>query len=321
MKNITGLLIGLLLGGSMLLAKPLDLALGARPAGMGGAFVAIADDANAPYWNPAGMTQAAAMEASVSNQLNQEFLGVNVNLLSGLFPVKGLGVFGFNWQMTNAGLEEGDPDDAMDYREDFWREHMFSLSFGYRLWDKLWILRNTAIGANLNRYTYSTEYYHGAGVGFDASLFTLFPYGIRLGFMARSIAADIEGEMFEPEYRLGLGWTVKIKKIHRVVVASDVLAKKDIEYSDAANLDFRSMNLKVFEGVEYSLLLLKDFTPSVRFGANMTPLNDRTSTWANVTGGIGLGYKNYKVDYAVKYNTAPDYGLGMSHQIAFSIKR
>ncbi len=28
---------------------------GARPMGMGGAFTAVADDANAPYWNPAGL--------------------------------------------------------------------------------------------------------------------------------------------------------------------------------------------------------------------------------------------------------------------------
>src|SRR5512139_2367182 len=33
----------------------LRIAAGARPAGMGEAFVAIADDATATYWNPAGL--------------------------------------------------------------------------------------------------------------------------------------------------------------------------------------------------------------------------------------------------------------------------
>lgn len=33
----------------------LDLGLGARPLGMGGAFCALADDGNAGYWNPAGL--------------------------------------------------------------------------------------------------------------------------------------------------------------------------------------------------------------------------------------------------------------------------
>ena len=33
-----------------------DLVLGARPQGLGGAYVALADDANGVYWNPAGLT-------------------------------------------------------------------------------------------------------------------------------------------------------------------------------------------------------------------------------------------------------------------------
>src|SRR3954466_12768924 len=34
-------------------------AVGTRAAGMGGAFVAVADDASAAYWNPAGFAAAA----------------------------------------------------------------------------------------------------------------------------------------------------------------------------------------------------------------------------------------------------------------------
>ncbi|MDD3927768.1 MAG: hypothetical protein PHT33_14040 [bacterium] len=38
-------------------------ALGARPLGMGGAFVAVADDANAVFWNPAGQAQPDNQQA------------------------------------------------------------------------------------------------------------------------------------------------------------------------------------------------------------------------------------------------------------------
>src|SRR5688572_12583855 len=41
-----------------------DIITGARPQGMGGAFVAVADDANALYWNPAGLTQLDTAEVS-----------------------------------------------------------------------------------------------------------------------------------------------------------------------------------------------------------------------------------------------------------------
>lgn len=41
----------------------LDTGLGARPTGMGGAFSAVADDANAVFYNPAGLAQLTQAEA------------------------------------------------------------------------------------------------------------------------------------------------------------------------------------------------------------------------------------------------------------------
>src|ERR1043166_3350945 len=62
-----------------------DIVTGARPQGMGGAFVAVADDANALYWNPAGLTQLDSAEATfmhsndyditVGPQLNTDYVG------------------------------------------------------------------------------------------------------------------------------------------------------------------------------------------------------------------------------------------------------
>ena len=58
-------------------AKPMDLQIGARPLGMGGAFVAIADDINAVYWNPAGLTQLTSAQFGEHNWVNQELSSVN----------------------------------------------------------------------------------------------------------------------------------------------------------------------------------------------------------------------------------------------------
>lgn len=56
--------------------------VGARPLGMGGAFVAIADDANAIYWNPAGLAQSRQKEVTYTRTMNNrdsynynEFIG------------------------------------------------------------------------------------------------------------------------------------------------------------------------------------------------------------------------------------------------------
>jgi long-subunit fatty acid transport protein len=46
--------------------SPIPIGAGARPLGMGGAFTAIADDATANTWNPAGMAQLERPEMSAS---------------------------------------------------------------------------------------------------------------------------------------------------------------------------------------------------------------------------------------------------------------
>ena len=55
---------------------------GARPMGMGGAFTAVADDANAPYWNPAGLALNPEVSITGTTKLNNRNTWVGDNLLS-----------------------------------------------------------------------------------------------------------------------------------------------------------------------------------------------------------------------------------------------
>lgn len=71
-------LAGLLMLGDALIARPalavdkfaaefLKLGVGSRALGMGGAFVGIADDASAAYWNPAGLTFLPAQDLQLTH--------------------------------------------------------------------------------------------------------------------------------------------------------------------------------------------------------------------------------------------------------------
>jgi hypothetical protein len=64
----------------------LKIGIGARPSGMGGAFVAIADDLNALYWNPAGLAQITRNEFSATYL--QWFEGINMQYLGFVYPLK-----------------------------------------------------------------------------------------------------------------------------------------------------------------------------------------------------------------------------------------
>src|SRR3990167_627299 len=48
-------------------ASFLDIGVGARALGMGGAYTALADDANALYWNPAGLAKLEKREFTASH--------------------------------------------------------------------------------------------------------------------------------------------------------------------------------------------------------------------------------------------------------------
>lgn len=78
----------------------LRMGVGARALGMGGAFTAIADDATAAYWNPAGLTKIENNEATFSYTAN---MAVDRSLNYGAYA-RWLGVGGLGVSWLNAGM-------------------------------------------------------------------------------------------------------------------------------------------------------------------------------------------------------------------------
>jgi hypothetical protein len=87
----------------------LKIAPGARPSGMGEAFVAIADDASATWWNPAGQAFQRGHELTMMYvrwlpQFNLSDL--YYAFLSGVYEVPEWGTFGANLMFLNLGETE-----------------------------------------------------------------------------------------------------------------------------------------------------------------------------------------------------------------------
>ena len=83
----------------------LRIAPGARQAGMGEAFCALADDATAVYWNPAGLAFQKGREITLMHAKWLPQLAPDLYYEFGAFrlPVEGLGTFGFNVTYINYG--------------------------------------------------------------------------------------------------------------------------------------------------------------------------------------------------------------------------
>ncbi|MCG9126542.1 PorV/PorQ family protein [Candidatus Poribacteria bacterium] len=106
------LLIGLILSQTAFAADEgshaaefLSHGVGARALGMGSAFVAIADDSTATYWNPAGMTNVennsfSAMYSDTFGSSDGSFITnglVNYNFVNYVHQIEGIGSLGLSW--------------------------------------------------------------------------------------------------------------------------------------------------------------------------------------------------------------------------------
>jgi len=74
-----------------------DVAVGARPLALGGAFVAIADDANAIYWNPAGLTRMDGMHLIGTRAWLYGVSDFHVDYLAFKPPDLGFVTLGLGW--------------------------------------------------------------------------------------------------------------------------------------------------------------------------------------------------------------------------------
>lgn len=85
----------------------LSYGVGGRALAMGGAYYAISDDANAAYWNPAGLSQLQRKE--VTTMQATLFQQTKLTYFSFAYPTKGGSTFALHMtQLANSGFEKVD---------------------------------------------------------------------------------------------------------------------------------------------------------------------------------------------------------------------
>ena len=286
----------------------LRLGAGARSIGLGGAFTAIADDATATVWNPAGLGSAADLSLNLSTQ--QLDLDRSHNFIA---VTKALGSAGsIGLAVTNAGVSDiPQYDKRGGYGGKFnYSANAYSLSYGIGL-------GNFGIGltGRMLMDSFSAEGVESAS-GFG---------GVDVGLMGHALHIDV-GEEKVPTFHYGvvakylgasLGgdtvpMVVNVGLAYNLYKGNVVTFAADVE-QEFVNLDESATSLRL--GAEYTILTFKSTALAIRGGVRAS------RDTQNLFGGFGVNVGGLQIDYAIQDGMASEInGVGSTHFASLSYR-
>lgn len=308
----------------------LSIGVGARPLGMGGAFVSVANDATSPYWNPAGSPRIDKKECIFMHSEIFEGL-LKYDCLCFVYPHKKSAV-GFNLMRlavddipfitelefydygldgVDGTLDEGegngewDPGEILIYDKDKieWvsnNDYALLLNYGTE------IKENLSVGVNLKVIRRNIGHYTAWGSGVDLGVlftpFDFFTIGMNIQDVTTTFISWSTGrkEKITPTVKTGVSTVYNIASHHRLLFLVDQDLR--FEYREkSSQLSYGIVSADYHWGVEYSYRGLV----SLRLGINEQ----------EPTAGAGIYYKGYSIDYAFLSHEE----LGSCHRISGGI--
>jgi hypothetical protein len=158
----------------------LNAGVGARPLGMGGAFTAIADNADAPYWNPGGLgcishNEITSMQTKLSTDADHYYI-------SYIRPAFG-GILGISWIQVGLGnitqtSSEVDPNnEVVDLGIFSYFSNAYMIAYGRKINEKL------SFGLTVKYLTSDmTQINGGQASGYSVTPGLLYKFGKELKF-------------------------------------------------------------------------------------------------------------------------------------------
>ncbi|MBI5699937.1 PorV/PorQ family protein [Candidatus Saganbacteria bacterium] len=259
----------------------LRLGGGARPLGMGEAYVAQADDISAMYYNPAGLAQLNFPE--VLSLYNSHFVGASQMIVGAAYPVN-FGVLGIGYSGLSSGDIQG-YDNTGAVTSTFNTAHSsINLSLGRR------ITPNLSFGLGVKSISEKLEGSSASTFALDGGLAYRVNSQFCLGVSALNLGSPLkfvtENTPLPASYRLGAAFATRLFD-ENINLNSDLVSFPE--------------GLRINLGAEY---LIRNFL-AIRVG----------SAGGTLRAGLGLYANLFAFDYA--YLGHAD--LGAAHQVSISL--
>jgi hypothetical protein len=296
--------IGLGLLAMALLVRPAMAAFnedewGARPVGMGGAFTAIADDSNAPLYNPAGIVQVQWNEISAmysalfsgltlysgNDTTGGDTSSLNESFLSYVSRPSQFGSFGISYTNFNA--------------THLYREDTVNLTYAHYLGDIIPVLDNTvSVGVNAKYLRHS--------FALDAA--TASDPVFQSGSSASAMTADI-GILWKPDQGMLDGW--------RFGLTGQNITQPNVGFQTVDRVPFEGRLGLAYQSKQMPWLVpALDITQS----AGQTGVNGGIESWLfNDTLGLRGGANNSEASAGISYYQALGKKTGFRIDYSFSV--
>lgn len=289
----------------------LKIEAGARPVAMGGAFVAVADDANTTYWNPAGLAQIGEREITAMH--NEWLEDIRYEFLGYAQPIKSEGrAQGFGVSVMclyMSGLESRTTETIEP--EGTFGAYDIAVAGAYARE----VGKGVSIGANIKLIQQKIEDETAWSGAVDIGLLYTLPGPRRkvskgkfqLGFAVQNIGPGIkfikESDPLPLNIKAGIARTLELKSIKsKLTLAFDVNAPID----NVPNGHF---------GVEFVYQKIKDIELAGRIGYKTNTISDLNAL-SGLSAGVGFLWKRLALDYV----WVPYGDLGNTHRISLTIK-
>jgi hypothetical protein len=273
----------------------LKISLGSRPASMGEAFVALADDLNSTLWNPAGLSLVKENQMGffhnkylVDNSL--EYLAYAGKLTA----ENGLGAYLAYLDYGAMDKTVASASDGFDITGSF-RPILadFGLGFGQKL------LPSLSCGVTLKYLRQSIDTYSYSALAFDiGGLYQPFAEKLRFGFALQNVGTSFNDQPLPLNIKAGTFYELPV----HLLFAQDACKVVGDVNLPVGDVNYTSISF----GTEYAATSFL----MVRLGYKIEN-NSNLDGVKGLTAGIGITVNIFEVDYALV--TLGD--MGLVHQI------